>query len=160
MTGAASTETPSPCWSNTGTSKPSTSRRHRHTAAPDQDKLDLLQLLARTLQDSPHGLAGNRITEPDLRDVFETYLRAERGYPHPGPRIADGMITQLRTRNYILARYGPGVYGFVHRAFLEYLAAADITQRFDDRELIRRTTCSPSTPAAGPTPPGAKSYSC
>ena len=45
------------------------------------------------------------------------------------------MITQLRTRNYILARYGPGVYGFVHRAFLEYLAAADIAQRFDDREL-------------------------
>ena len=50
-----------------------------------QDKHDLLQLLARTLQDSPHGLAGNRITEPDLRHVFETYLRAERGYPHPKP---------------------------------------------------------------------------
>ena len=41
----------------------------------------------------------------------------------------------MRERNFILARFGTGVYGFVHRAFLEYLAAGDIYQRFRDSQL-------------------------
>ena len=45
------------------------------------------------------------------------------------------MLDQLRERNFILAQFGAGVYGFVHRALLEYLAAADIGQRFSHREL-------------------------
>ncbi|MFD3677683.1 HEAT repeat domain-containing protein [Streptomyces sp. NPDC058613] len=45
------------------------------------------------------------------------------------------MVAQLRERNFILSRYGGEVYGFVHRAFLEYLAAADIAHRYkEDRE--------------------------
>jgi len=45
------------------------------------------------------------------------------------------MLEQFRHRNFILSRFGGQVYGFVHRAFLEYLAAADIDIRFGNREL-------------------------
>lgn len=102
-----------------------------------RDKLDLLRRLAAAMQGDPHGLAGNRITEVDLRDLFEAYLIDERGYtPTQAHIAAEAMIAQLRERNYILARFGAGsMYGFVHRAFLEYMAAADIVDRFDNRHL-------------------------
>lgn len=45
------------------------------------------------------------------------------------------MLDQLRERNFILACFGAGVYGFVHRAFLDYLAAADIGQQFAEQEI-------------------------
>ena len=45
------------------------------------------------------------------------------------------MLRQLRERNFILARFGGGAYGFVHRVFLEYLAADDICQRFSSRKM-------------------------
>ncbi|MFF5298064.1 HEAT repeat domain-containing protein [Streptomyces sp. NPDC013161] len=98
------------------------------------DKLDLLRILARTMLLGKASIGGNRITEQDLQDAFEIYLRDERGYQRPVARTAaHSMIDQLRTRNYILSRFGAGMYGFVHRAFLEYLAALDIVHRFDDR---------------------------
>ncbi|MFJ8295383.1 HEAT repeat domain-containing protein [Streptomyces sp. NPDC094447] len=98
------------------------------------DKLDLLRILARTMLLGKAGIGGNRITEQDLQAAFESYLRDERGYQRPVARTAaHSMIDQLRTRNYILSRFGAGMYGFVHRAFLEYLAALDIVHQFDNR---------------------------
>src|SRR5262249_62242460 len=42
---------------------------------------------------------------------------------------------QFRERTFILSHFGGEVYGFVHRAFLEYFSAADIVHRFrDERE--------------------------
>jgi hypothetical protein len=41
----------------------------------------------------------------------------------------------LGERNFILASYGAGLYGFVHRAFLEYLCARDLRRRFADLEM-------------------------
>ncbi|MFF5084429.1 HEAT repeat domain-containing protein [Actinoplanes sp. NPDC000266] len=99
-----------------------------------EDKLDLLRVLARTMLVGEGSIGGNRITEQELQGAFEAYLEAERGYDPPVARAAaHSMITQLRTRNYILSRFGAGMYGFVHRTFLEYLAALDIVRRFDDR---------------------------
>ena len=100
------------------------------------DKLELLRLVARRMQDAPAGLAGNHIPGPDLLAEFATYLRQRYELP-PGPAkaAAHTMLDQFRERNFILSRFGAEVYGFVHRAFLEYLAAADIVQRFNDREL-------------------------
>jgi hypothetical protein len=101
-----------------------------------QDKLELLHRVARRMQDAPEGLAGNHIPGPDLVDQFRAYL-TERFQLPPAQAIpaARAMLTQFRTRNFILARFGSEVYGFVHRAFLEYLAADDINQRLTDRDL-------------------------
>ncbi len=100
------------------------------------DKLELLRLVARRMQDGPAGLAGNHIPGPDLVAEFDRYLRQR--YELPPDRAKPGakaMLAQFRERNFILSRFGAEIYGFVHRAFLEYLVAADIVQRFQDREL-------------------------
>ena len=101
-----------------------------------EDKLELLKLVARRMQDGPAGLAGNHLPGPDLCAEFEAYLKdrfelpADRAIP-----AARAMLNQLRERNFILALFGAGVYGLVHRAFLEYLAAADICDRFAAHEI-------------------------
>ncbi len=101
-----------------------------------QDKLEVLRLVARRMQDGPAGLAGNHISGQDLLHQFDGYLRDRFQLP-PDRSIpaAKAMLEQLRERNFILARFGGGVYGFVHRVFLEYLAAYDIWQRFSAREM-------------------------
>ncbi|MGH4010494.1 MAG: HEAT repeat domain-containing protein [Pseudonocardiaceae bacterium] len=100
------------------------------------DKLELLRLVARRMQDGPAGLAGNHIPGPELLAEFDTYLRQRYELPPDRAKpAAKAMLDQFRERNFILSRFGAEVYGFVHRAFLEYLAAADIAQRFAEREL-------------------------
>lgn len=103
------------------------------------DKLELLRLVARRMQDSPAGLSGNFISGHDLTAEFADFLR-ERDPGHVpldrAKQAAASMIQQFRDRNFILSRFGGNVYGFVHRSFLEYLAAADIVDRFHrSREL-------------------------
>jgi HEAT repeat protein/energy-coupling factor transporter ATP-binding protein EcfA2 len=116
----------------------------KHLAATDpslpeldrEDKLELLRLVARRMQDGKAGLAGNHIAGVDLLHMFEAYLREDHALP-PGPAkvAARAMLEQFQHRNFILSRFGSQVYGFVHRTFLEYLAAEDIDIRFGDREL-------------------------
>jgi HEAT repeat protein len=118
--------------------------KHLHDARVDggmeylsrEDKLELLRLVARRMQDGPASLAGNHLPGPDLCSEFESFLH--RRFQLPASRAAPaarGMLDQLRERNFILARFGAGVYGFVHRAFLEYLAADDISARFAAHEI-------------------------
>ncbi|MGW2515601.1 HEAT repeat domain-containing protein [Streptomyces sp. NPDC001617] len=102
---------------------------------PDE-RLEVLRLLARTMQEGHSGIAGNHILRKDLIGVLRSYLHPQYS-PSPGhaEAAAKAMVAQLRERNFILCHYGDGVYGFVHRVFLEYLAAADIAYRYkDDRE--------------------------
>ncbi|MBV9161201.1 MAG: HEAT repeat domain-containing protein [Pseudonocardiales bacterium] len=100
------------------------------------DKLELLRLIARRMQDGPAGLAGNHIPGPVLISEFETYLRQRYELPPDRAKpAAKAMLHQFRERNFILSRFGAEVYGFVHRAFMEYLAADDIARRFAEREL-------------------------
>ncbi|MGH3903032.1 MAG: NACHT domain-containing protein, partial [Pseudonocardiaceae bacterium] len=101
------------------------------------DKLELLRLVARRMQDGPAGLAGNHhLPGPELVAEFDTYLRDRYALSPDRTKVAaKAMLEQFRERNFILSRFGAGVYGFVHRAFLEYLAAADIVVRFNAREL-------------------------
>ncbi|GAB2577436.1 hypothetical protein Aab01nite_11690 [Paractinoplanes abujensis] len=116
----------------------------KHLAATDpalpeldrEDKLDLLRLIARRMQDGRAGLAGNHIVGTDLFRMFETYFQVDHALP-PGPAkvAARAMLEQFQHRNFILSRFGSQVYGFVHRTFLEYLAAEDIDVRFGNREL-------------------------
>jgi HEAT repeat protein len=51
-------------------------------------------------------------------------------------RCSREMIDVLQRRNHIICPYGPGLYGFIHRTFLEYLCADAIIWRFkEDRSL-------------------------
>ena len=100
------------------------------------DKLELLHHVARGMQDAPAGLSGNHIPGPYLVEAFRGYLVGRFDLPTSKAIIAArAMLDQFRTRNFILARFGSQVYGFVHRAFLEYLAADDINQRLINLDL-------------------------
>ncbi|MFE4832234.1 NACHT domain-containing protein, partial [Streptomyces sp. NPDC056672] len=96
---------------------------------------ELLRLLARSMQDGSSGIAGNHIHAQELEAVLRDYLHQYELPPIQAKAAARAMVDRLRTRNFILSRYGGEVYGFVHRAFLEYLAAADIAHRYkEDRK--------------------------
>ena len=99
-----------------------------------EDKLELLQQVARRMQDSRPGLAGNHIAGADLLAVFDGYLRERYQLgPEKAKPVARAMLARFRERNFILSHFGAEVYGFVHRAFLEYFCAADIVSQFGQR---------------------------
>ncbi|MFC8094990.1 HEAT repeat domain-containing protein [Streptomyces sp. NPDC057301] len=101
----------------------------------DKDRYDLLRLLARRMQDGDGGIAGNHIHGPELEATFQRYLQEILGLPvAEALAAAREMKRQFQERNFILSRFGGEVYGFVHRAFLEYLAATDIAHRYAARE--------------------------
>jgi hypothetical protein len=101
-----------------------------------REKLELLRLVARRMQQGADGLAGNSLPGAELAKEFSAYFMREFGVPKGmAERIADTLLDQLRERDYILARFGVEQYGFVHRAFLDYLAADDIYSQFFAREI-------------------------
>ncbi|MFC8298884.1 HEAT repeat domain-containing protein [Micromonospora orduensis] len=103
----------------------------------EDDKKELLRLLAHRMQAGVRGLAGNHLWEDDLLAEIRNYLRFRFQYGEAhATAVATAMIEQFRTRNFVLARYGSGVYGFVHRALLEFFCASEIVSRFEKtREL-------------------------
>ncbi|MGY6025276.1 NACHT domain-containing protein [Streptomyces spinosirectus] len=102
----------------------------------DRDRREMLERLARHMQMGETGIAGNHILAEDVEKVFTDYLSETlQLQPAPATIVARAMVNQFRERNFILSRYGSEVYGFVHRAFLEYLAASDIVRRYEHREL-------------------------
>lgn len=119
------------------------------------DRLELLRRLARTMQEGQDGIAGNHITRDSLVEAFRAYLQPQFELSAVrAEAVARAMVSQLHERNFILSHYGGEVYGFVHRVFLEYLAATDIAYRYkDDREwtpeelvdqVIAPRACDPS----------------
>ncbi|MGW6706428.1 HEAT repeat domain-containing protein [Streptomyces sp. NPDC054956] len=118
------------------------------------ERLALLRRLARTLQEGSDGVAGNHIDASGLQRFFRDHL-GRYGLPAlHAAAAARAMVTQLHERNFILSCYGGTVYGFVHRAFLEHLAAADIAHRYREEgewtsgELIEQVVAAR---AADPT---------
>ncbi|MGW3372758.1 HEAT repeat domain-containing protein [Streptomyces hydrogenans] len=102
----------------------------------DRDRREMLERLARHMQTGEGGIAGNHVLDEDVERVFTAYLCETLQLDvAPARKVARVMVKQFRERNFILSRYGSRVYGFVHRAFLEYLAAADIVRRYERREL-------------------------
>jgi energy-coupling factor transporter ATP-binding protein EcfA2 len=106
----------------------------------EEDKRELLRRVARRMQEGEHGIAGNRLTRPELLTEFEAYLRERYQKPPDEARIvAKAMLEQFRDRNFILSRFGPGLYGFVHRALLEYCSADDIVYRLNNEQTLTPT---------------------
>ncbi|MFG2613319.1 NACHT domain-containing protein, partial [Streptomyces anulatus] len=97
-----------------------------------EERQDLLRLLARHMQDGNSGIAGNHIHGRELERIFRDYLIQYELPIVQATTAARFMVNQLRERNFVLSRYGSEVYGFVHRAFLEYLAADDIAYRYKE----------------------------
>ena len=103
----------------------------------EEDKKELLRRVALRMQDGRGGLAGNYLPAEDLQDEFEDYLITRyRRDPAAAKVIARAMIQQFRERNFVLSTYGAGLYGFVHRAFLEYFCAAAFVRRFEKSQEL------------------------
>jgi GTPase SAR1 family protein len=103
----------------------------------EEDKKELLRRLAYIMQGAIDGLAGNYIHRDQLQAEFESYMMQRYGQsPDRAKLIATKMIEQLRTRNFILSRYGANLYGFVHRAFLEYFCSTAFVYKFEKTREI------------------------
>jgi hypothetical protein len=97
------------------------------------DKKELLRRIAFRMQAGPESLAGNFIHGDELQQEIEAYLRERyRSTPVEAKRVAEALIAQLHERNYILCLYGPRLYGFVHRTFLEYFCAEELRRRVQE----------------------------
>jgi len=99
----------------------------------EEDKKNLLRRLAYKMQGAEGGLSGNYIYGDQLQAEFAGYL-TDRYYGQnrdTAETIASAMIEQLRERNFILALYGANLYGFVHRAFLEFFCASAFVTKFE-----------------------------
>jgi hypothetical protein len=109
--------------------------RDRSINAPfigEEEKKELLRRLAFKMQSGEGGLAGNYIHRDDLQREFESYLLDRFAQsPADATTIARAMIDQFRERNFILSLHGANLYGFVHRAFLEFFCASAFVQRFE-----------------------------
>lgn len=96
------------------------------------EKKEMLRRLAFKMQSGAGGLAGNYIHQTELQAEFESYLK-ER-YQQSADRavvISRAIIAQFRERNFILSLYGATLYGFVHRAFLEFFCASAFVKKFE-----------------------------
>jgi hypothetical protein len=103
----------------------------------EEDKKELLRRLAYRMQAGRSGLKGNYIHRDQLQDEFQEYLKTRFNLPPDrATTISRLMIDQFRQRNFILSLYGSSVYGFVHRAFLEYFCATAFTYKFEKAQDI------------------------
>jgi predicted NACHT family NTPase len=84
------------------------------------------------MQGGKGGLACNYIHAAELQSEFELYLKERYALPPDKAKIiAKEMIAQFRERNFILSFYGASLYGFVHRALLEFFCADAIRTKFE-----------------------------
>lgn len=105
-----------------------------------EDTLLMLRRIAWSMQESADGLRANAIGEAELRDILNDFFEREwRLEPPRARRAAAEMVTLLQERNWILTTRGPELYGFVHRTFLEYLCALELTRRFESHEITLET---------------------
>ncbi|MET9730145.1 HEAT repeat domain-containing protein [Streptomyces sp. NPDC006458] len=94
------------------------------------DRLELLRRVAHRMQDGPVGMAGNLLPDRELAAELDDYLReSHRLPPDRSMALARAMLDEFRARNSVLSHFGAQMYGFLHRALLEYLAAAEIHHR-------------------------------
>lgn len=99
-----------------------------------REKQEILRLVAYEMQAGEDGLKGNLISANRLTQILTEYLR-EQGFSEPREK-ANGLIHQLRHRNFILCDRGADTYGFVHRTFLEYFCAVEIVNRFEKQRSL------------------------
>ncbi|MEU2313178.1 HEAT repeat domain-containing protein [Streptomyces albidoflavus] len=97
----------------------------------------LLERVARRMQEGVGSPAGTFIHHDDLIEIVRDFLVESNVGSSVATAAAKELVEHLRTRNFLLAHYGGGLYGFVHRTFMEYLAALDLLRRRDEEEWER-----------------------
>ena len=103
----------------------------------EDDKKEMLQRIAVKMQRGEEGTAGNYILDKELQREFELYLTDRYQTPAiKAKQAAVKMIQQLHERNFILLLYGARLYGFVHRAFLEFFCAKSIVYEFQSTHQL------------------------
>jgi hypothetical protein len=101
------------------------------------DKRELLTRIAHRMQTGVGGVAGNHLPAVLLQAEIQAYLRDRyQRDPASAKRIAEVMINQFRTRNFILSLYGAELYGFVHRALLEFFCASYFVSNFEKTQKL------------------------
>jgi TIR domain/HEAT repeats/NACHT domain len=116
-----------------------------------EDTLLMLRNIAWQMQAVPDGLRANAIGEGSLRGVVEGFFERDWHFDAPKARRAAGeMLERLQVRNWVLTLRGPALYGFVHRTFLEYLCALELSERFKAQQLdVQALISSYVTPRLG-----------
>ncbi|MGK3965364.1 HipA N-terminal domain-containing protein [Sorangium sp. So ce118] len=114
---------------------------NKHLAAASAVQFDLaskkrfLRKLAFLMMTELTGGSGNAVRQQDLIAFAASFCAEEYGLrAEEAQATAEQLIQHLRERNYILALSGGQTFGFVHKTFLEYLAAAEIHARFRTHE--------------------------
>ncbi|WP_327364278.1 HEAT repeat domain-containing protein [Streptomyces sp. NBC_01296] len=92
------------------------------------ERMELLRRVAHRMQTGAGGTAGNLLTDAELTAELDGYLR-DKLPPDRSPALTRAMLEEFRVRNGILSHFGGAMYGFLHRALLEYLDAADLHHR-------------------------------
>jgi GTPase SAR1 family protein len=106
-------------------------------AIDSEDKREMLRRLAFRMQGGKGGLAGNYIHRQQLQDEFASYLKERYDMQALlAKSIAEAMLLQFRERNFILSLYGANLFGFVHRAFLEYFCATAFVNQFEKTQKL------------------------
>ncbi|WP_437289913.1 HipA N-terminal domain-containing protein [Sorangium sp. So ce406] len=110
---------------------------NKHLAAAGAVQFDLpskkrfLRKLAFLMMTELTGGSGNAVRQQDLIAFAASFCAEEYGLrAEEAQATAEQLIQYVRERNYILALIGGQTFGFVHKTFLEYLAAAEIHARF------------------------------
>ena len=110
---------------------------HPEAAIDFEDKREMLRRLAFRMQGGKGGLAGNYIHRDELQDELAVYLKDQYETNNLlAKSIAEVMLLQFRERNFILSLYGANLYGFVHRAFLEYFCATAFVNQFEKTQKL------------------------
>jgi hypothetical protein len=104
-----------------------------------EDKTEMLGLVARRIQEGNKGtggLAGNYLNRRALIEVIVSFYNPQSEDERRRKKdVARVLVDQFRERDYILAKFGPETFGFVHRALLDYLAADDINAQFSSQQI-------------------------
>ncbi|GAA3269178.1 HEAT repeat domain-containing protein [Dactylosporangium vinaceum] len=101
------------------------------------NKKEMLQRLARRMQGDGSAAAVNYVGPAALGEVFAEYLVDEVAVDAAVAREhAEAMVRQLHERDFILSQFGPDLYSFVHRAFLEFFCAESIIGDFGLRRSM------------------------
>lgn len=98
-------------------------------------KKRFLRQLAFLMMTELTGGSGNAIRQRDLVAFAADFCAREYTLkPEEAQARAEQLIQHLRERNHVLTLLGGQTFGFVHKTFLEYLAAAEIHARFRSHE--------------------------
>ncbi|ANZ38569.1 hypothetical protein BBK82_23410 [Lentzea guizhouensis] len=100
-------------------------------------KAEILQNIAMAMLSARPGSGRelNAIAYEPLRDIIAAYL--ERQYAKSAGEAqatAVEILNHLRERTFVLAETGEGVFGFVHRTFMEYFVARHVLAEFNRRK--------------------------